>query len=53
MQSTTRKAAPLDRLPEKDLSVEPPDSGANQSRLGDANRIRKCHETGAPSGRSS
>ena len=41
------------RLAEKDLIVVLLDSWGKQSRIGDANRIRKWLESGAASGRSS
>ena len=41
------------RLADKDLIVVLLDSWGKQSRIGDANRIRKWLESGAPAGRSS
>jgi serine-type D-Ala-D-Ala endopeptidase (penicillin-binding protein 7) len=41
------------RLADKDLIVVLLDSWGKQSRIGDANRIRKWLESGAPTGRSS
>ena len=43
----------LVRLADKDLIVVLLDSWGKQSRIGDANRIRKWLESGAPTGRSS